>query len=116
MFDAASTSSTSPLTQVDLKKKIVRQAEIICFYLEALLNLGLFRFPGWRDIIVEPLQPLLTIKDVVALTRLSKSKVYQLKDAGVLTPVRLPGCGKVLFEPSEVRRFLAAGRAAAPAR
>jgi excisionase family DNA binding protein len=56
-------------------------------------------------------EPLLTIKDLVAILRLSKSKVYQLKDAGLLTPVKLPGCSKVLFDRAEVRRFLAGDRA-----
>jgi excisionase family DNA binding protein len=59
------------------------------------------------------MEPLMTIRDVMELTRLSKAKVYQLKDRGILPAVRLPGCTKVLFHPEDVRGYLEAGRTTA---
>jgi len=59
------------------------------------------------------MESLLTIRDVMALTRLSKAKVYQLKDRGILPAVKLPGCTKVLFHPEDVRGYLEAGRTTA---
>jgi hypothetical protein len=51
-------------------------------------------------------ESLLTIKDVIAITRLSKSKAYQLIEDGVLKTVTIPGCAKKLVAPAELRRFL----------
>lgn len=45
------------------------------------------------------LEPLMTVADVMRVTRLSKAMVYRLKSEGILPPVKLPGCSKVLFAP-----------------
>jgi excisionase family DNA binding protein len=60
------------------------------------------------------MEPRMTVRDVMAVTRLSRSKVYQLKDQGLLPALRLPGCHKVLFDPDTVRRYLASGRVESP--
>jgi excisionase family DNA binding protein len=56
------------------------------------------------------IEPLLTVKDVVAITRLSKAKVYQLIDQGFLPCVRPPGCDRLLVAPQDLRQFLDRGR------
>jgi excisionase family DNA binding protein len=56
------------------------------------------------------MESLMTVKEVMALTRLSRSKIYQLKDQGILPAVKLAGCAKVLFAPDMVRYYLEAGR------
>jgi len=56
------------------------------------------------------MEPKMTVRDVMAVTRLSRSKIYQLKDQGVLPSLKLPGCTKVLFDPADVRRYVEAGR------
>ena len=57
----------------------------------------------------------MTVLDVMAVTRLSKSMIYKLKDQRILPALKLPGCSKVLFDPADVRRFLEAGRVASSA-
>ncbi len=52
---------------------------------------------------------LLTVKEAAAATRLSKSKIYQLLDQGILHRVRLPGCIKVLISETEIRKFIEDG-------
>jgi excisionase family DNA binding protein len=52
----------------------------------------------------------MTVRDVMAVTRLSRSKVYQLKDQGLLPALKPSGCNKVLFDPADVRRYLEARR------
>jgi excisionase family DNA binding protein len=49
---------------------------------------------------------LLVVKEVCEVTRLSKSKVYQLLADGVLHRVRFPGCTKVLISAAEVQRVI----------
>jgi excisionase family DNA binding protein len=61
-------------------------------------------------------EPLLTVKDVIALTRLSRSKVYELIEAGVLPRVKLAGVNSVRVEPAALRAWLDAGRAPAAKR
>ncbi len=55
-------------------------------------------------------QPLLTIKEVAAITRLSRSQVYNLINRGVLPSVQLPGCSRVLVDVVDLRAYLDAGR------
>jgi len=52
---------------------------------------------------------LLTVKEASAATRLSKSKIYQLLERGILRRVRLPACAKVLIAESELRRYVEDG-------
>jgi excisionase family DNA binding protein len=56
------------------------------------------------------MQQLMTLKEVMAITRLGKSTLYRLKDEGVLPAVKLPGLSKVVFHPEDVRRFIDSGR------
>lgn len=55
------------------------------------------------------LENLLTVKEASAVTRLSKSKIYQLLYDGILRRVRLPSCNKVLISESELRRYIDEG-------
>lgn len=64
----------------------------------------------------EQIESLLTVKEACAATRLSKSKIYQLLDQGLLHRVRLPGCAKVLIAESELRRYIGTGIAAGAAK
>lgn len=50
-----------------------------------------------------------TVKEAAAITCLSKSKVYQLIEQGILRRVRLPGCAKVLISEDELRRYIREG-------
>ena len=71
-----------------------------------------------RNTLMEPkmsntlMEPKMTVRDVMAVTRFCRSKIYQLKDQGILPALKLPGCNKVLFDPADVRRYLEAGRVA----
>lgn len=60
------------------------------------------------------LEPMLTVRDVAAVTRLSRAQVYKLINRGVLPHTRLPGCTRnnILIDPSDLRAFLEAGKAA----
>ena len=55
---------------------------------------------------------LLTVKEAAEATRLSKSKIYELIYRGVLHPVRLPGCTKVLIAEAELQEYIRRGVAA----
>ena len=52
---------------------------------------------------------LLTVKEASAATRLSKSKIYQLLEQGILRRVRLPACAKVLISQAELQRYISEG-------
>jgi excisionase family DNA binding protein len=52
----------------------------------------------------------MTLKEVMEITRISKSKLYVLKDQGILPSVKLPGVSKVLFHRVDVQKFIEAGR------
>jgi excisionase family DNA binding protein len=55
------------------------------------------------------LEPYLTVKEVAAITRLSKAKVYALIEQGILPSVQPPG----LVAPADLRAYLEAGRKSA---
>jgi excisionase family DNA binding protein len=58
---------------------------------------------------METMPKLLTVREAAELSRLSKSKIYQLFDQGVLRRLRLPGCAKVLLCEDELRRYIRHG-------
>jgi excisionase family DNA binding protein len=58
------------------------------------------------------LKRLLTVKDVVELTRLSKSTVYSLLQQRLLPGIQVPGCKRVLIDPEDLAKFLEAGKTA----
>jgi excisionase family DNA binding protein len=55
-------------------------------------------------------RPPLTVPEVAAVLRLSKSKVYALIQENVLPALRLPGVDKVLVTAEDLEAFLALGR------
>jgi len=57
----------------------------------------------------ERLEAFVTVKEAATITRLSKSKIYQLLDQGVLRRVRLPACAKVLISEEELQRYIREG-------
>lgn len=63
----------------------------------------------------DDIRPLLTVQEVAALTRLSRSEIYALIGRGDLVSVRPPGCTRVLVDPADLRAYLVAGRTAGPA-
>jgi excisionase family DNA binding protein len=54
------------------------------------------------------LEPLLSVKKVAKYLGISESGVYRLRRTGELSGVKVGA--RTLFEPSEVRRFIEAGR------
>jgi len=54
------------------------------------------------------LEPLLSIEEVCKLLRISESGVYRLLRGGKLVSVKVGG--RTLFEPGEIREFIAASR------
>lgn len=54
------------------------------------------------------LAPLLDVHETMAVTRASRTTLWRYVRAGQLVPVRI--AGRVLFEPDEIRRFIAARR------
>lgn len=59
--------------------------------------------------VAETLPKLLTVREAAELSRLSKSKIYQLFDQGVLRRLRLPSCNKVLICEEELKQYIKAG-------
>ncbi len=57
----------------------------------------------------ERLEAFVTVKEAATITRLSKSKIYQLLEQNILRRVRLPGCAKVLISEDELRRYIREG-------
>lgn len=57
-----------------------------------------------------PLEPLLSVDEVVELLRISESGVYRLIRKGALATVKVGG--RTLFEPAAIRGFITAQRRA----
>jgi excisionase family DNA binding protein len=53
-------------------------------------------------------EPLLTVSEVGALLRVSRTGVYRLIDRGDLMPIRVGG--RIRFSPNDVRAYLARSR------
>jgi excisionase family DNA binding protein len=51
-----------------------------------------------------------TVPEIMAVTRLSRSKVYSLIEQELLKSVRLPGVDRVLVAREDLEAFLEAGR------
>lgn len=69
-----------------------------------------------QQLLTKSLKSLLTVREASAVTRLSKSKIYQLIDLGILHRVRLPGCSKVLIAQDELERYINEGVTAGAAK
>jgi len=54
-----------------------------------------------------PMERLLDVNDIIAITRLSRSKVYDLVRKGILSRIQLPDCDRILVRPEDLRTFLA---------
>jgi predicted DNA-binding transcriptional regulator AlpA len=62
------------------------------------------------------IEPLLEVKEVMVITRLSRNMVYRLIKTGILPGTRLPGCDRIMVSPADLRAYLARGRAQAQAK
>jgi excisionase family DNA binding protein len=56
-----------------------------------------------------------TVPEVKAVTRLSRSKIYELIEKKILRAVRLPGVDRVLVAQEDLEAFLEAGKERAEA-
>ena len=57
---------------------------------------------------VHGIEPLLSLDEVSRLLRISESGIYRLVRSGALPRVKVGN--RTLFEPAEIRRFIARGR------
>ena len=63
---------------------------------------------------MDQLKRFFVVKDVAAITRLSKSEVYGLIGKQILPSIRLPGCNRILVDPDDLQRYLDSGRTQTP--
>lgn len=52
----------------------------------------------------------LVVKEVAAITRMSKAQVYGLIKEGILASIQLPGCTRLLVAKADLDAYLQAGR------